>query len=156
MIKVDKIKDKDVEKAYEFCMEIFEELDWDKRFSYGLRNLKEFFNGPREVFLLAKKGKKIIGSAGLKELSKEEALMKRFYVAKDFRGKGVAPLIFEKIKDFAKEQNYKVIVLDTFQNNFRAKRFYQKLGFKPYNPKPDKKWKESQHPELFDFRKLKL
>jgi len=156
VIKIVKIKDGDIEQAYRFCMGIFEELGWDKRFNYGLENLKEFFNGPREVFFLAKRGKEIIGCGGLKELSKDKGLMKRLYVAKDFRGKGVASLIFKIIRGFAEEQNYKVIFLDTFQNNFRAKRFYEKNGFKPFNPKPDKKWKESEHPDLFEFRKLKL
>ena len=129
MIKIVKIKDGDIEQAYRFCIGIFEELGWDKRFNYGLENLKEFFNGHREAFFLAKRGKKIIGCGGLRELSKDKGLMKRLYVAKDFRGKGVASLIFKIIRGFAKEQNYKVIFLDTFQNNFRAKRFYEKNGF---------------------------
>lgn len=156
MIKIVKIKDGDIEQAYQFCIGIFEELGWDKRFNYGLENLKEFFSGPREIFFIAKKGKEIIGCGGLKELSKDNGLMKRLYVAKDFRGKGVALLIFKKIKGFAKKRDYKFIFLDTFQNNFRAKKFYEKNGFKPFNPKPDKNWRESEHSDLFEFRKLNL
>lgn len=156
MIRISEIKDKDIDKVYKFCISIFEEFNWDKRFDYGLDNLKEFFNGPREIFFIAKKGKEIIGCGGLKELSENQGLMKRFYVAKDFRGKGIARLIFKEIKGFAKKQGYKFIILDTFKTNFRAKRFYEKQGFKPFIPKPDKDWKESKHRDLFDFRKLEL
>ncbi|MDP2910609.1 MAG: GNAT family N-acetyltransferase [bacterium] len=156
MIKIAEIKNGDTEKAYQFCMGIFEELGWDKRFSYGLKNLKDFFNNPKEAFFLAKEGKRIIGCGGLKELSKDNGLMKRFYVAKDFRGKGVACLIFKKIRGFAEKQGYKVIILDTFKNNFRAQKFYQKQGFRSFKPKPNENWKESLCPELFEFLKLKL
>jgi len=156
MIKISEIKEGDIKNVYKFCLGIFEELNWDKRFSYGLKNLKDFFDGPREIFFIAKKGKEIIGCVGLKELLKDKSLMKRLYVAKDFRGRGMALLLFKKIKRFAKKQDYKVIVLDTFKNNFRAKKFYEKNGFKPFNPKPDKKWKESLRPEIFDYYILKL
>lgn len=155
-IKIGKIQKKDIDKAYKFCTGIFDELGWDKRFNYGLENLKQFFAGDRELFLLAKEGEKIIGCGGLKELSKDKGLLKRFYVAKEFRGKGLASLILKKIKGFAREQGYKVIVLDTFKNNFRAQKFYQKQGFKPFKPKINKNWKESFSPKLFEFRRLKI
>jgi putative acetyltransferase len=156
MIKIAEIKDEDIEKAYQFCIGIFEELGWDKRFSYGLKNLKDFFNNSKEAFFLAKEGKRIIGCGGLKNLSKQEGLMKRLYIDKEFRGRGLAQRLFERIKKFAVKQNYKTIVLDTFKNNFRAQKFYRKQGFRSFKPKPNENWKESLCPELFEFRKLKL
>ena len=156
MIKIVKIKDGDIKQAHRFCIGIFEELGWDKRFNYGLENLKEFFNNPKEAFFLAKEGKKIIGCGGLKNLSEREGLLKRLYIDKEFRGRGLAQRLFEKIKKFAVKKNYKVIVLDTFKNNFRAQKFYQKQGFRSFKPKPNENWKESHCPELFEFRKLKL
>lgn len=155
-IKIGEIEKGDNEQAYEFCLSIFEEMGWPKGFAYGLENLKEFFSGSREVFFLAKDGEKIVGCAGLKELSKTEALLKRFYIAKDFRGRGVSDLILSKIKDFAKKKNYKSIFLDIFQDNLRAKRFFQKRGFLIFNPAPNEFWPETKNPELFEFRKLEL
>ena len=154
-VKIEKIQEKDIDKAFSFCISIFDELSWDKKFSYGLENLKEFFSNSREAFFLAKQ-EEIIGCGGLKNLSKQEGLLKRFYVAKNFRGKGLAPLILENIKEFAKDKNYKFIVLDVFKDNFRAKRFFEKNEFKPFNPKPNKNWKESEHPDIFEFKRLEI
>lgn len=155
-IKIGIIKDEDREKVYRFCLSIFDEMGWDKRFRYGLENLKKTFGGKREVFFIAKKDGGIIACAGLKNLTDKIALMKRFYVAKEFRGKGLAGLMFEKIKNFAKKNKYESIVLDVFRDNIRAQKFYQKKGFKIFNPEPDKNWLESQNPQLFEFRKLDL
>jgi len=156
MIKIARIKKKDNKQAYQFCMRIFEELGWDKRFNYGLEDLSEFFSRPKEVFFLAKKDNKIIGCGGLKELSKDKGLIKRFYIAKDFRGKGSAEKMLKKIKEFAQKENYKTVVLDIFDNNIRAKKFFQKQGLKIFKPRYNKKWRESQVPKLFEFRKLEL
>lgn len=162
-IRIGKIEDRDIEKAREFCLGIFEEMGWDKSFTYGFDNLKEFFGGAKEVFFLAKltllaggQEEKIVACGGLKELSKDQGLVKRFYVVKELRGKGLAEKMLEKIKDFAKEKDYKIIVLDIFKGNERAKRFFQKQGFEVFIPSPAEKWSESQHPEIFEFRKLKL
>ena len=158
-IKIARIKEEDIKEAYRFCMGIFNEMEWDKRFAYELKNLKDFFKGSREVFFLAKKGHKIIGCGGLKELSKNKGLIKRFYMAQEFRGEGLAEEMLKKIKQFAKKEDYKTLVLDIFENkkdNIRAKRFFQKQSFIVFNPKPEKNWRETGNPELFEFRKLDL
>lgn len=155
-IKISKIKEQDLERAKLFCLGIFEELSWPKEFAYGFDNLKEFFGGKREVFFVAKLQERIVACGGVKELSKTQALMKRFYVAKEFRGKSLASSMLEKIKKFAREKKYKTIVLEVFPDNLRAIRFYQKKGFSAFKPKPRANWTESQHPKTFEFRKLEL
>ena len=155
-IVVDKIKNKDIKEAERFCSGIFNELGWNKNFFYGFENLKDFFSGEREIFFLAKDKEKIAACAGLKELSEKEGLLKRFYVAKDFRGSGLAEKMIEKIKNFASRKNYKIIVLDVFLSNKRAQKFFEKQGFEVFSPFPLKSWKESQHPDEFQFRKLNI
>lgn len=155
-IRIGKIKEEDINKARIFCESIFDEFGWDKSFAYGLENLKKEFGREREAFFLAKKGQKVVGSAGLKELSEKTSLMKRFYAAQNFRGKGLAKIIFSRLKKFAKEKGYQEILLDVHKVNLRAKRFYEKQGFVLFSPKPYKKWPESKHPEMFDYEKLKL
>jgi len=155
-IEIGKIQDKDIKKAKEFCLGIFKEMGWDKGFVYGFDNLKDFFSGKREVFFVARFKERIVACGGLKELSQNEGLLKRFYVAKEFRGKGLAEKMIKKIKEFAKEKRYKTIVLDIFKNNERAKKFFQKQGFRVFIPSSSEKWLESQHPEKFQFRKINL
>lgn len=155
-VKIEEIKKGDQEEAHQFCLSIFDELGWDKRFTYGLDNLKDFFDNPREIFLVAKEKDRIISCAGLKELSETEGLVKRFYVSKDFRGKGLAVLMLEKLEKFAREKNYKTIVLDIYPNNERAKKFFKRYGFSAFKPAAQDNWPESKHPEIFEFRKLDL
>lgn len=155
-IKIGKIKEEDLEEARRFCLRIFEEMGWSKEFAYGLENLERSFGGPGEIFLIAEDGEKIVGCVGLKKLTKKEALMKRLYVAKKFRGKGLADLLFKKIKNFAKNNKYQTIILDVYRNNIRAQKFYQKKGFRAFSPKPNKNWQETKHPKIFEYRKLKL
>jgi len=155
-VEITKIQDKDIKGVKEFCLGIFEEMKWDKSFVYGFDNLKDFFSGKREVFFVAKFKKRIVACGGLKELSRDEGLLKRFYVAKEFRGKGLAEKMIKKIKEFAGEKRYKTIVLDVFKNNERAKKFFQKQGFQVFTPSSSEKWLESQHPEKFQFRRINL
>lgn len=155
-IKIGKIENRELEKVCQFCQSIFAELKWDKKFAYGLKNLKKFFGRPKEIFLLAKEGERIIACGGLKKISDREALLKRFYVAKDFRGEGLADVMLKRLKSFAKEKNYKSIVVDIFRNNLRAKKFFQRRGFSVFSPTPDEGWPETKYPEMFEFRKLNL
>jgi len=155
-IRIQKIKKEEAKKAEKFCQGIFREMGWEEKFAYGLDDLAESFAGPGQIFLLVKKKEKIIGCAGLKRLSDKKALLKRFYLAKEFRGRGLAYLLFQEIKKFAKRNNYQAILLDVFKDNLRAKKFYQKEGFEVFKPRFNKNWLESQKPELFDYRKLEL
>jgi len=155
-IKIEEIKEEDVEEAFHFCQSIFDELGWDKRFAYGIDNLKKEFGGRGEVFILAKQDGVIIGCGGLKRLSEKEALLKRFYVAKEQRGKGLAYRMLDHLISFAKKQGYRRMLLDVPHSNLRAQRFYQKNKFFVFEPMVYEKWPESRHPEMFEFRKLEL
>ena len=155
-IEIRKIKEKDEKKAYLFCIGIFDEMGWDKRFSYDLKDLSKTFGGEREAFFIAVDNRKIVSCGGVNCLADKTALMRRFYTAKEFRGRGLAALMLEKIKRFAKENGYGEIVLDMFKDNIRAKKFYKKSGFRNFKPSPCKNWHDLNYPKLFDFQKLKL
>ncbi|MFH1451268.1 MAG: GNAT family N-acetyltransferase [bacterium] len=155
-IKITAIEKADIQKTREFCQEIFKEMEWGSTFAYGLDDLKQTFSGQGEVFLVAKKGDEIIGCVGLKRLSEKIGLMKRFYIAQEFRGKGLAKLMFDEIERFAQVHGYESIVLDTYKDNERAKRFYEKQGFQSFTPSVYPAWPESGHPEIFEFKKIDL
>jgi len=155
-IEIRKIEEKDEEKAYLFCIGIFEEMGWDKRFSYDLKNLAKTFGGEKEAFFIAVDSGEIISCGGVNRLTDKRALMRRFYTAESFRGKGLAASMLEKIKEFARENGYEEIVLDVFKNNIRAQKFYKKNGFRNFKPGPCKDWHDLGFPKLFDYKKLKL
>lgn len=56
--------------------------------------------------------------------------LKRFYVSKEFHGKGLAHAMMDFFIDHAVAQAYNVVFLGVWEFNFRAQKFYQKHGFK--------------------------
>ncbi len=55
--------------------------------------------------------------------------LKRFYVIKEFQGKGVAQQLMDYTLQYAKENNYPVVWLGVWEHNLRAQKFYEKYGF---------------------------
>jgi len=51
----------------------------------------------------------------------------------DYYGTGAADMLMQSAKDFAQEHGMNKIVLDVWDFNRRAKRFYEKQGFTTYN-----------------------
>lgn len=155
-VEIIKLKPEEQDEAAAFCKSIYEELDWDLRFSDGVDKLAEYFSKSSEIFLVVKKGGRIIGCGGIKYLTKDNGLLKRFYIDKEYRGKGVAVLLLDELIKFASQQKYKYLVLDTRFDNLRAQRFYTKHGFKKFITKPYSSWSESSNPKIFYYYRLKL
>ncbi len=55
--------------------------------------------------------------------------LKRFYVASDFHGRGLAQLLMRRTLAYAAEWSADVIWLAVFEDNPRARSFYRKSGF---------------------------
>ena len=73
---------------------------------------------------------KVIGTISLRNLDNISCELKTLYVDKKFRGNGIAHELMSVFMDFAKERGYKRVQLDTYDGLERAKRFYEKNGFK--------------------------
>lgn len=64
------------------------------------------------------------------EIKNENALeIERIYVLKDFHGKKVGQILYEKAIQIAKQKKVNYIWLGVWENNERAINFYQKNGF---------------------------
>jgi ribosomal protein S18 acetylase RimI-like enzyme len=64
------------------------------------------------------------------ELKDNDALeIERIYVLKEFHGKKVGQMLFEKAIQIAKEQNAEFVWLGVWEENKRAIQFYTKNGF---------------------------
>lgn len=55
--------------------------------------------------------------------------LKRIYVLKELHGKGVAQKLIHFILQFALENNFEVVFLSVWEHNYRARVFYEKIGF---------------------------
>src|SRR5215217_7519341 len=131
----------DEEAALAFCRQIFHEEGWPTEFMDP--TITAGFDRPRDLFLLAKLRGSIIGCGALKELSGDEALMTRLFVASSHRGSGLAARLFDTLFERAHALGYTSVVLDVNRESARAIRFYEKQGMEAFIPVPHTRWLES-------------
>ena len=94
---------------------------------------------PRGRLYLALHDGKAAGCIALRPLSDDRCELKRLYVRPQFRGKGIARMLCERILEEAEKTGYREIYLDTLPELSDAIRLYEKLGFTytdSYNDSP--------------------
>jgi ribosomal protein S18 acetylase RimI-like enzyme len=104
--------------------------------AYSHEKLSTELNNPNSFFYFALLDEKVIGylklnmGASQTELKDNDALeIERIYILKDFHGKKVGQLLFDKAIQVAKEQQVSYVWLGVWENNKRALQFYTKNGF---------------------------
>ena len=104
--------------------------------AYSFEKLTEELNNPNSFFYFAMLNEKVIGYLKLNmggsqtELKDNDALeIERIYVIKDFHGKKVGQLLFDKAITIAKAQQVAYVWLGVWEENKRALQFYTKNGF---------------------------
>lgn len=71
-----------------------------------------------------------IASVALKPISESVAEVARVYTDEKYRRNGLARILIDEIVQFAKEQGYEKLILDTWKRSSSARRLYEKLGFR--------------------------
>lgn len=104
--------------------------------AYSLEKLTEELNNPNSFFYFAKLDEKVIGYLKINmggsqtEIKDNDALeIERIYVLKEFHGKKVGQLLFDKAITIAKELQVAYVWLGVWEENKRALQFYTKNGF---------------------------
>lgn len=104
-------------------------LGFDEQEQTDLIDTKNFYeNG---CFFIAKFKNEIVGTIGLQRLDKKNAVLRKLFVEKEFRGKefNIALLLFEKLIEFVNKEQIKTIWLDTPSVATASHRFYERNGF---------------------------
>lgn len=108
--------------------------------SLSIQQLSTELSQNNSTFYFATHNNTIIGYLKLNyadaqtELKNENAIeVERIYVLKEYHGKKVAQLLFEKALITAKEKNAAYIWLGVWEHNPRAISFYNKYGFVAFN-----------------------
>jgi diamine N-acetyltransferase len=99
--------------------------------------LSEEINNPDSAFYFAKLDNKPIGylkiNAGRAQTelpgNNSSLEIERIYVLREFQGKKVGQILFDKAVEIAKEKNAEYIWLGVWEKNLKAIRFYEKNGF---------------------------
>jgi ribosomal protein S18 acetylase RimI-like enzyme len=104
--------------------------------SLSLEKLSSELNNSDSSFYFAIDNDNVIGYLKLNfgesqtELLNEQSLeIERIYVTKDYYGKSVGQVLYEKAIEIAKEKNVDWIWLGVWEENPRAISFYKKNGF---------------------------
>ena len=104
--------------------------------AYSLEKLTNELNNPNSSFYFALVNDKIIGYLKINfgdsqtELKQDNAVeIERIYVLKEFHGKNIGQLLFEKAMELAVQRKADYVWLGVWEENPRAISFYKKNGF---------------------------
>lgn len=104
--------------------------------SFSAEKIERELSNPDSYFFIAYEQDTPVGYLKLNtgeaqtELQGDSVLeIERIYVLKDFHGKKVGQVLFEKSLDIAKQLNKEFIWLGVWEQNTKAVRFYEKNGF---------------------------
>ena len=104
--------------------------------SFTTELLKTELTNPNSEFYFAKMNNNVIGYLKINfgqaqtELKDKSAIeIERIYVLKEFHGKNVGQILFEKAFEIAKQLNADYLWLGVWEENPRAINFYKKNGF---------------------------
>ena len=118
---------------------------------FSIDKLRKELNDINSEFYFAKRNDDIIGYLKLNfgqsqtELKEDNALeIERIYVLKDFQGKGIGQLLYNKAKLIASEKNVNYIWLGVQEKNMSAINFYLKNGFVEFDKHVFKLGKDEQ------------
>ncbi|ADC47557.1 acetyltransferase GNAT family [Methanobrevibacter ruminantium M1] len=111
-------------------------------FHYDIDGLKDYYILPkRNAFFAAYDGDKIVATAGVRAYDKDYEFFKgqyneentasiwRLMVDEQYRRNGLARILVKKIEEFAKEEGYKEIYLNTHRYLEAALPFWNSLGY---------------------------
>ena len=111
---------------------------------------KEFYNIDSEFYIARLENKSIgylkinFGKAQTELKENNGMEVERIYVLKDFLGKNVGQLLFDKALEITKEKKMDYLWLGVWERNLRAIRFYEKNGFSKFDTHLFKVGKDEQ------------
>lgn len=102
---------------------------------YGKGRIENFIDENNEMikFIAVEFQGKIAACGALKHFKNSTAEIKRMYVRKNFRGKGISKLILKALENLAVELNYKRVILETGIYQPEAVALYKKYGYSEIN-----------------------
>jgi len=109
-------------KEYPFDRAAYSDSDLDR--------IDEVYGGANSAFFVVEENGSIVGTVGIKEETKDEALMRRLFVDPKYRRHGYGAALLQKALEFCKERGYKRIFFRCTDRMADAMRLCKKHGFK--------------------------
>ncbi len=99
-------------------------------FKQELATIDKQYTSPTGGLLLAYGGNYPIACVGIRKLDEQTAELKRMYVKREFRDRGIGVQLLLRSIALAQQLAYKKIRLDTLANMHKAQKLYLAAGFK--------------------------
>lgn len=100
-----------------------------QKYDNEIENPEDKYGMPWGRLYIAFYENQVAGCIALRKLNETECEMKRLYVKPEFRNKGIAKMLVEKVISDAKEIGYSSMLLDTLPFLQTAIKMYKKIGF---------------------------
>ena len=100
-----------------------------QKYDNEIDNLEDKYGMPWGRLYIAFYENQVAGCIALRKLNETECEMKRLYVKPEFRNKGIAKMLVEKVVSDSKEIGYSGMLLDTLPFLQTAIKMYRKMGF---------------------------
>ncbi|MDD5449265.1 MAG: GNAT family N-acetyltransferase [Candidatus Omnitrophica bacterium] len=131
-MKIRKFSEGDGPKVKELILSILEtEYPFDRK-AYSdtdLENIVSAYGGARDTFFVIEEGDRIIATAGIKEDTKETALLRRVFVDPSRRRRGYGAQLLDETIKFCRESGYKELAFRTTSKMTQAIELCKKKGF---------------------------
>ena len=121
---------------------LFQESLDEQNYSEELEHLEDKYGLPQGRLYLLIDGETPVASIALHKIDEKTCELKRLYVKPEYRRKGIAEKLLDRIIEEARETGYSYMVLDTMPALKEAIRLYEKKGFyriEKYNNNPFEK-----------------
>ncbi|MCA1809139.1 MAG: GNAT family N-acetyltransferase [Kiritimatiellia bacterium] len=133
MISIRRIKPSDNDHVRALIDSIMQEEFATTNQAYARHDLEDpaaYYNGSKDIFLVAEKDGRIIGTVAIKEDSPTSALLRRIFVRKECRGQGCGDMLLRKAIEFCFEHHYQNVTFRGTDQMQQALKLCLKEGFK--------------------------
>ena len=132
MLTIRRVTPEDQEQVVQLIHEIMEQEFKDDRAAYptqDIENISQTYGKLGEAFFVAVTEKRIVGTAAIKKEDDRVALLRRLFVARDFRKQDIGLKLIDKALQFCDEVGYQEVVFKTTSKMQAAAKTCQKRGF---------------------------
>lgn len=131
------IEKKDNEGIYHLIQAILESYDLDKPgtayYDPYLSKLYEYYDSlPNGQYWILSMDGKVYGGAGIGPFGEYEKIaeVQKYYISIDLQGKGYGRKLYDILENYAKEQGYEKLYIETTDILSKANDIYEHYGFK--------------------------
>lgn len=141
-IKIVKYEDRYKDKIIEFLIDVaigeFGYKEWENYFK--TKSFEPYKNNEGEFLIALNSKGEVIGTCAALKKTDKIVKLNTFYILSEYRSKGLGKKLYNMIMDYILKNNYKEIILCTFEKFNIAIEFYKKRGYKLYEIIEDEFW----------------